>query len=292
MKLFRWGKKQTTSEQQGKRQTIPNNSALITDGVSILFSKQKSIDRICDMNEYQDKLTIPQKLSVLTMAFDRLRESYPEHTEHIDKQKEFELDLFSEYINGDIIADAIEDIEKLNLTPELAANKLKEAKSKGIYLGKDYSYYANIAGQPYEIQMIKELEDLPVSMVFEWQRKQEKEGRYYSSKVYKLVKDLENRHVEETKRLAEEYQVAFESEQSGEIEKAINLYETIAESPAAPYATFQRLVILYRKQKDYNKEISVCERYIGFNKNQFEKTDYFKQRLARAKHLQQKHLEK
>lgn len=86
----------------------------------------------------------------------------------------------------------------------------------------------------------------------------------------------------------------IELEQAGRIDEAIALYEMNVAADFIGGHPYNRLAILYRKRKEYDKEIAVLEKRIAvlrayvlpeFNKGKIRKAE---ERLARAKELKAK----
>lgn len=104
----------------------------------------------------------------------------------------------------------------------------------------------------------------------------EMEKKYfaYKEKEKHLVKctDLNNKGI------------AFEK--SGNISGAIKVYEQniASDNPYPATHSFDRLMILYRKQKDYNNEIRIIEKAIKV----FPSLNKYKERLIKAKSLMNK----
>ena len=67
-------------------------------------------------------------------------------------------------------------------------------------------------------------------------------------------------------------QNAYELEKAGQIEGAISLFEKLASDCFTAPMPHERLRVLYTKQREYEKAIGVCERYISIL-NDFHKFD-------------------
>lgn len=78
--------------------------------------------------------------------------------------------------------------------------------------------------------------------------------------------------------------IAFEKE--GEIEKAIKIYEKNISSsnPYPAHHSYDRLLVLYRRLKDYEKEKRVCELAVSL----FETEEKYKSRLVKINALIEK----
>ena len=63
-------------------------------------------------------------------------------------------------------------------------------------------------------------------------------------------------------------ELASQAEKSGDYDNAIQLYEQIIRENRADPVPFQRLMILYRKAKEYEKELDVINRGIKVFKQQ------------------------
>ena len=59
-------------------------------------------------------------------------------------------------------------------------------------------------------------------------------------------------------------------EKNGDIQKAIRIYEENIKKDYADKSSFERLMIIYRKQKDYKNELRVIERGIDVFQQQIE----------------------
>jgi len=78
----------------------------------------------------------------------------------------------------------------------------------------------------------------------------------------------------------------IEYEKTGKQELAIQAYEeNVADGYPATHS-FDRLMILYRKRKDYDREIAVCKRALDILGK--ENTDRYKRRLEKARQLKDK----
>jgi tetratricopeptide (TPR) repeat protein len=90
-----------------------------------------------------------------------------------------------------------------------------------------------------------------------------------------------------TLKVEERNNEARQAEQAGNLPKAIKLYEqNIKEDYADEYA-FERLMIIYRKQKEYKDELRVINR--GIDLFQHSMQEHLKQTLSR--HIDGKKLE-
>ena len=122
-----------------------------------------------------------------------------------------------------------------------------------------------------------------------------KKNRDEPSDVEKLLSDFEKQD-----QLFEKHrknnQKGSELEKQGQIEKAKEIYwENINENDESPHP-YSRLAILYRKEKEYEKEIEVLEKAIYVYKNhvhkdrvdRIKKLDGFKERLNKVKEISEK----
>nr|WP_289039313.1 hypothetical protein [uncultured Allobacillus sp.] len=114
----------------------------------------------------------------------------------------------------------------------------------------------------------------------------------------KIMKDIEESEKKEElfqqqqQRLAE----AKQEEKAGNIEKAKEIYTELAYKGTEDVTPFLRLAILYRKEKNYDKEVEILDRgiYVFENEINKERLDRVKKlqqledRLEKAKELQQK----
>jgi tetratricopeptide (TPR) repeat protein len=96
------------------------------------------------------------------------------------------------------------------------------------------------------------------------------------SKDYRLAIKIEERN-----------NAARQAEQDGDIDKATGLYEQNIKENYADEFAFERLMIIYRKQKKYGDEIRVINRGIQVFRRNIE--DHLKQSLGR--HVDGKRLE-
>jgi tetratricopeptide (TPR) repeat protein len=74
-----------------------------------------------------------------------------------------------------------------------------------------------------------------------------------------------------TKRLHSsdnQFDVSMKLEKEGKLEEAKNNYLNIIENDPAFYNAYNRLLIIYRKQKDYKKELSTVNKAIKAFENQ------------------------
>lgn len=178
-----------------------------------------------------------------------------------------------------------------SITPEIAIAKLKEAKENGVFLGSEYTYYANIAGQPFEDEMLKELDELTPEKLYAWEDKQKKDGKFLTNKVFQKVKALKEIASNKRDEMLEMHQKAGAVEADGKIEEAIELYADVCNKFNFPLFSVERLAILYRNKKEYAKEIALCEAFIS-NHGDFisDRTNKIRSRITKAKQLQQKNL--
>ena len=88
-------------------------------------------------------------------------------------------------------------------------------------------------------------------------------------------------------KIEERNKIAKEAEEDGDTNKAVRFYEqNIKEDYADEYA-FERLMIIYRKQKDYKDELRVINRGIDLFEHSLQR--HLKQTLSR--HIDGKKLE-
>ena len=174
----------------------------------------------------------------------------------------------------------------LEITPQMALAKLNEAKESGIFLGSEYPLYANIAGQPYENEMLNELVVLDASKIYEWENKQKVDGKYLTNKVFAKANELKDAARKKTEGMYDAQQKAIAAEAEGNIEKAIELFEEVCEKYNYPLYSVDRLTILYRKTNQLQSEIDLCERYLGLNNDDFsDKANSIRKRFTKAKLL-------
>jgi lipopolysaccharide biosynthesis regulator YciM len=88
-------------------------------------------------------------------------------------------------------------------------------------------------------------------------------------------------------KIEERNQLASEAEKNANLKQAVNLYEqNIKENYASEYA-FQRLMTIYRKRREYKKELQVINRGIDLFKHQIEEnTRHSISRRADSKKLE------
>ncbi len=95
-----------------------------------------------------------------------------------------------------------------------------------------------------------------------------------------------NQQCEQLKRTAQLNSKGISLEQQGHIEAAIQVYEQNIELGYPAHHAFKRLLVLYRKAKDYANELRVCQRACRvFPKDQSykERRDKVRALLARTK---------
>ena len=82
-----------------------------------------------------------------------------------------------------------------------------------------------------------------------------------------------------------------ELEKMGKVDRALKLYEENLKNGDIGSHPYNRLAIIYRKRKDYDNEIRVCEKYIKMSRKKWDdnkKEEWFVKRLERAKELKNK----
>ena len=89
-------------------------------------------------------------------------------------------------------------------------------------------------------------------------------------------------------KIEERNKEAREAEQEGKLDKAIKLYEQNIKEDYADEFAFERLMIIYRKQKEYKHELRVINR--GIELFQHNLKEHLKQTLSR--HIDGKKLER
>ncbi len=193
-----------------------------------------------------------------------------------------------------------------NKNTEDARNILETAKDKGEWLSTEqYNHYRNMASLEEEDVFLKELEITEDEVTEEWLRLKKEKYGFVSDKVYKRAKekiqraDIASGKVEiieyadgtsviQTSRLnrdernrLELFEKAEDLEKTKKTQEAIDIYLTLIEKKSYPYENaYKRLVIIYSKQKDFENEITICNKFL----NEHEKGDilYYKERLAKA----------
>ena len=88
-------------------------------------------------------------------------------------------------------------------------------------------------------------------------------------------------------KIEEKNRNARQAEQEGDLNKAVKLYEQNIKENYADEFAFERLMIIYRKEKEYKNELRVIERGIEVFQNHME--EHLKHSLAR--HVDDKKLE-
>lgn len=91
-------------------------------------------------------------------------------------------------------------------------------------------------------------------------------------------------------------QRAIKCEKNGDIERAKMLYQEVIDLGFDGSHPYNRLAIIYRKEKNYEKEVQVLERAVRVYENTIgkqrpgmkKKLDGFKERLEKAKQLKSK----
>jgi hypothetical protein len=81
--------------------------------------------------------------------------------------------------------------------------------------------------------------------------------------------------------IAERNKAAMEAEEHGGFDQAISLYEQNIKEPVADQFAYDRLMILYRKQKAYKEELRVIKKGIQVFKEQAKQV--LKNNIARKK---------
>lgn len=175
---------------------------------------------------------------------------------------------------------------EVEITPQEALERIKEAKEKGIFLGKEYSIYANIAGRPYENEMLNELEVLDASKIFKWEAKQKEDGKYLTNKVFAKVNELKDFSRNKFDEMYEAQQKAMAAEAEGNTEKAIELFTEVCEKFSYPQYSVERLCILCRKTNQLQKEIDLCENFLNLHTDDYsDKVNDIRKRFTKAKLL-------
>lgn len=93
-------------------------------------------------------------------------------------------------------------------------------------------------------------------------------------------------------QMSEKSQLAIQHEKSGNIEEAIRLYQELVDTKYDWLFVYTRLIILYRKQKMYDKEIATIKSTIshfGRKKGYEKEKEKLQKRMIKAKELQIKH---
>ena len=89
-------------------------------------------------------------------------------------------------------------------------------------------------------------------------------------------------------KIDERNQIANDAEEDGDINKAIRFYEQNIKEEYADKLAFERLMIIYRKQKEYKEELRVIKRGIEvFQKNMRERVKHSLARRVSDKKLEQ-----
>ena len=81
---------------------------------------------------------------------------------------------------------------------------------------------------------------------------------------------------------------AKDLENHGYIDNAIELYETIVDRGFDVPFSYNRLAIIYRKRKEYNKEIVVIEKLIKMHEKSKAQSEYVQPKIEKAKERLQK----
>ena len=86
----------------------------------------------------------------------------------------------------------------------------------------------------------------------------------------RVVRFAAHSYWEETERIfglwLDRQNEAWDCEQEGEIEQAIKLYERNVREMCHLWKSYERLRIIYRKQKDYDKAVRACERWLNMRR--------------------------
>jgi len=89
-------------------------------------------------------------------------------------------------------------------------------------------------------------------------------------------------------KIDERNKIASDAEKDGDINKAVRFYEQNIKEDYADNLAFERLMIIYRKQKEYKEELRVIKRGIEvFQKNMTERVKHSLARRVSDKKLQQ-----
>jgi tetratricopeptide (TPR) repeat protein len=88
-------------------------------------------------------------------------------------------------------------------------------------------------------------------------------------------------------KIEEKNEIARQAEEEGDLNKAVKLYEQNIKEDYADEFAFERLMIIYRKQKEYENELRVIDKGIEVFQQQMEK--HLKHSLSR--HVDNKKLE-
>lgn len=119
-------------------------------------------------------------------------------------------------------------------------------------------------------------DSIPEDLFIELQRKL-LAGQTYADIPHHLVEQTKQNlrlHLKEEKALfdcANLNNTGIEQEKSGDLDAAIATYEKNISLGCIATHSYERLMILYRKQKEYDKEISVIEKAINIFNNENEK---------------------
>lgn len=122
------------------------------------------------------------------------------------------------------------------------------------------------------------------------------EGKKYAFLKKEVIESIEEtrlKNIEEENALFECVRLnnlGIEQEKKGNIEKAIEIYEQNIKGLYEATHSYDRLMILYRKRKEYEKEIAVIEKAIEVfsNVNRNYDLNKYKERLEKAKLLKEK----
>jgi DNA-binding Lrp family transcriptional regulator len=175
-----------------------------------------------------------------------------------------------------------------SITPEIALARLKEAKESGVFLGAEYSIYANIAGQPFEDEMLKELDVISPEKLYAWEDKQKKDGKFLTNRVFQKVKALKEIASNKRDEMLEMHQKALAFEAEEKIDEAIAMFEKVCENYRCPLFSVERLAILYRNKKETDKEIKLCETFLSYHEDDFaDRINKIRTRLTKLKKLKQ-----
>lgn len=93
------------------------------------------------------------------------------------------------------------------------------------------------------------------------------------------------------KQMSDKSSLAMQYEKSGDIDKAITLYQELVDAKYDWIIVYNRLIILYRKQKLYDKEMEIIKSaIIRFGRKKEYEKDKIKlqERLGKVKNLQLK----
>lgn len=112
-------------------------------------------------------------------------------------------------------------------------------------------------------------------------RKKREEKRLKKSEQKEKEKEKQAQDQEIIEKCANDLELAQRLEEEDKIDEAIKLYETVTKAKYPEKLPYTRLCILYRKKKNYKKELTTCNKAIRNLSNKKQK-EWFKERKIKV----------